>query len=270
MIEPGDWDPLPDEQLALHPGEVSEPEPVPVSVAAVAAAPTAAPPPAPAEPAQAVDPRAEQLLQQLQARLKKAPPGKSLIAVAEQREQKQRRRLQAVHAPQLAGLRPLQAPPPGSQPLAVEFAPGRDAREDEAWFRSLPKAEQERLRDVWTHKRVQGTGMDAVLRRNRNRRTTAAVVIFAALVVLGTGVWWYATLGGGVVCGIVWRHTRPCRYRDPLIAFACLLGTMLIAWAAAGGDPPAGWFMDAVILVGMASLIGFDGEIRRNGGFDAR
>lgn len=260
MAEPSDWEPLPDEQLTLHPGEIAT------------VAPAAAPAVAAAQPPAATEhPEAARLLQQLQDRLAKAPPAQSLVAEVARGEARQLRQRRAAQAPQLAECRPVQGPRDGEVPLAVEFEAGehgRDPREDEGWFQALPLTERQRLQTAWARRRVQQDCVPPAERRSKNQRTTAAIVVFAAVMLLGSHERWHATLGAGICCGIWWRHAGPCRYRYPVIAFVCLLLAQLIAWAADGGQAPRLLFMDSVLLTALAAAVGFDGEIRRSGGFD--
>jgi hypothetical protein len=146
---------------------------------------------------------------------------------------------------------------------------GRDGREDEPWFQQLPAAEQDRLRKAWALRREQVVEDRPGQRRGRNRRFVAALLVFTAVWAAGASAWWHATLGAGIVCGLWWRRIAPCRYRDPMIALLCLLVAYVVAWVASGSDTmPPNSFLDAVLLVAFASLVGFDGEIRQTGGFD--
>lgn len=261
MSEPSDWEPLPEDQLLLHPGEVpfAPPSPPPPPV----------PPGTPLKVAPQEHPQAERMLQQLQAQLKQAPAPRSLLAEAERREQKERRKLQAVNSPQLADLHTVQAGRAPGQ-VQIEFDPGehgRDDREDEAWFKSLPAAERERLQAVWSQRRVQHLGTQPAMRRSKNQRSMAAIVVATAVMLLGSGTYWHATIGAGICAGIIWRHVPPCRFRYPVIAFACLFVLQLLAWGVTGGDPPRQLFMDGILIVALAAMVGFDGEIRRTGGF---
>lgn len=271
MSEASDWEPLPEASRWSHPGELGA-VPVPgvasaplVPSAAATPASAAAPPPPP-------DPAAEAALRHLQRRLAACGPATSLVAAVQQRERRQRRQRAAAQAPFADGLRvvhstlrgPDDVPVPGVAPAPVEL----DAREHEPWFQALPTAERARLRQTWAARQQQAGAAQAVMRRNRNRRTVAAVGIAGAVVLLGTGIAWHATLGAGVLCGIWWRHVLPDRCRDPVIAFVCLLVTHLVALLA-NGHVSGGLFMDAILMLALAAVVGFDGEIQHTGGFDA-
>jgi hypothetical protein len=106
-------------------------------------------------------------------------------------------------------------------------------------------------------------------RRVANRRMVACLVAFALVVVLGSHMFWHATIGAGVVCAIWWRYAPPDRFMDPVRAIVCQFGLHGVAMFAQGATNPA-MFMDAVLLVAFAGIVGFDGEIRRTGGFDAQ
>jgi hypothetical protein len=259
MSEPGDWEPLSAEDLAQRPGERAAPAPAKPAPAKIA-------PPAP-------HPDAERMLQELKAKIAQAPPpSRGLIDDVLLREQRERLQQRAADSEQLAGCKPVQSTVAAKDlPLAVEFDAGehgRDAREDQEWFRALPEAERKRLQQVWATKRTKGAGDHAVQRRFRNRRTAAALIVFLAVLFLGTGTQWHATVGAGICCGTWWRHVSPDRLRDPVIAFACLFVLHMLAWAVMRGAAPSGLYLDSVLVVGFAYVVGFDGEIRRTGGFD--
>jgi hypothetical protein len=269
MSEPGDWEPLSADELAQRPGERAAQSPAkqsPAKQSPVNPAP-------PKETAPAANPDGERLLQELKARIAQAPPSKSLIDEVMHREQRARRQQRAAGAEQLAGCKPVQsAVAVKDLPLDVDFDAGehgRDAREDQAWFKDLPEDERKRLQEAWAQKRVKGDDDFAVQRRIRNRRTAAAIITFVAVLFAGSGQQWHATVGAGICCGIWWRHASPDRLRDPLIAFACLLVLHLLAWGVLRGDPPYMLWMDSVLVVALAAFVGFDGEIRRTGGFEA-
>src|SRR5262252_10795574 len=159
MSEPGDWEPLSAEDLAQRPGE--RPAPTPVKPA-----PAKSAPPAP-------HPDAERMLQELKAKIAQAPPASSLIDDVLRREQRERLQQRAADAEQLADCKPVQSTVAVKDlPLDVEFDAGehgREAHEDQAWFRALPEAERKRLQEVWAQKRTKGADDHAVQRRIRNR-----------------------------------------------------------------------------------------------------
>lgn len=277
MSDPSDWEPLPEAQRAAHPGEFVDLARRPVAApAAVVPAPVPAPLP---PPPKAPDPAAEQALAALKSKLAQAPRGRSLVAELCRREAKAARKQRAAGSAALAACGPVAVPPAGpapattsAPPLTVDFVPGidgRDEREDEPWFQQLPAAEQDRLRKAWALRREQVVEDRPGQRRGRNRRFVAALLVFTGVWAAGTGAWWHATLGAGIVCGLCWRNVAPCRYRDPMIALCCLLVAFLVAWIASASDTmPPGSIFDAVLVVAFAALVGFDGEIRQTGGFD--
>lgn len=319
MSEPSDWEPLPAEDLAMHPGELGRgalyeratlpPPPTfapPPGLAPPRLAPSSkpappafgpppglapphglAPPPKlappskpaqPAEPSRAVppvepeDPSAGRMLQALKSKLAEAGPSHSLIAEVQRRELRERRQKRAAN--KLADCAEVKSTlQPKDVPLDIVFTtplPERDGRQDEDWFKRLPEVEQNRLLGVWSQQ-VEHTASDQpVHRRNRDERLIICLVVFAATLAGGTHGQWYATVGAGIGCGIWWRYLPPDRFTDPVTAFACFFVAQLLAWGVGGGDPPRGMFMDAILLVALASLTGFHGEIRRSGGFVAK
>jgi hypothetical protein len=269
MSEASDWEPLPQASRWSHPGELGAvPEPIVAPVQPGRLAPAK---PAPVEPSPP-DPVAEAALRILQQRLAASKPATSLIAAVQHREQRQRRRRAAAQAPFADAVKVVHSTLRGPEDVPVPSAAlapvALDAREHEGWFQALPTGERTRLRQTWAMRQQQAGGAQAVMQRNRNRRTVAAVVIASAVVVLGTGIAWHATVGAGVLCGIWWRHVLPDRFRDPVIAFVCLLVTHLVALLA-NGHISTGLFMDAILMVAFAAVVGFDGEIQHTGGFDA-
>lgn len=270
MADTDDWQPLAPEQLAAHPGEFAPVAPRDQRAEATGD-PLAEPPTsaasavaAPVDPA--ADAAAEAALAALRAKLRAAPTPRSLLAEVRPK----RRRAPRVDTEPAAAVVVVADPAPPA--LAVEYAAGadgRDPREEEGWFLALPTAERERLRGQWGQQRevlLTDGGKQARIRR---RRFGAALVVFAGLWLLGTGALWHVTLGAGVVTGICWGRLWPNRLRDPLVAFGCYVGVLLVALAANAIDrlPPA-MVLDSMVLVALATLVGFDGEIRRNGGFD--
>src|SRR5580765_9057301 len=237
MSEPGDWEPLSAEDLAQRPGERAAQ--TPATPAPAKPAPVKNAPPAP-------NPDGERMLQELKARIAQAPssgrPSRSLIDDVLHREQRERLQQRAAGAEQLADCKPVQSTVAVKDlPLDVEFDAGehgRDAREDQEWFRALPEAERKRLQEVWAKKRAKPADDFALQRRIRNRRTVAALVVFAVVLFLGSGEQWHATVGAGVCCSIWWRHVSPDRLRDPLLAFTCLFVLHMLAWAVMRGDAP--------------------------------
>jgi hypothetical protein len=254
-----DWAPLPAERLCERPGDVVDlaprtPKPSP-------------PPPAPPPPP---DPAAERALAALQQRLARQQPGNSFIAQSRHDEQRAARRMKAAGDARLASTL---AHGDGAPVLpTVEYAAGadgRDAREESDWFRSLPADEQARLHEAWAQKRTRADDSAAGQRRTRRQRFVAAQIVFVAAIFLGTGAFWHATVAAGIVCGIWWRHASPDRFLDPLRALACMYGLHAVAMLAQQRFV-TGMFWDSIFVVALAALVGFDGECRRTGGFDAR
>ncbi|MFN7588078.1 MAG: hypothetical protein ACK501_21480 [Planctomycetota bacterium] len=153
--------------------------------------------------------------------------------------------------------------------LVASAVDDHDAREDEPWFHELPDVEQQRLRRAWAEKRAAAERAAGNVARNGNQRLVAGILVFVAVVLLGTGANGHATLGAGVVCGIWWRHARADRFLDPLRAFGCMAVLQTLAMLVNGSTSPT-LFLDAPLLVAFAALVGFDGEMRRTGGFDVR
>lgn len=248
------------------------------------------------------DPAVLRALAALRAKLHAAPPPQSFVAAMqerERREERRRRRGRRVPAnpePEprasephevgaLAAVRPAAGPAPG--PIAIATAEAalaetrdkapegdraaldHDPREASDWFRALPETERQRLHKVWAEKRANAARAVANLAQNGNQRLVAAVVVFVAVLLLGTRVNWHATLGAGIVCGIWWRHARADRFLDPLRAGLCMLVLQGLAMVV-NGVPSPQLFLDAPLLVAFSALVGFDGEMRRTGGFDVK
>lgn len=176
-----------------------------------------------------------------------------------------------VPAPETPAAAPAAATPQAEAdaPLVAAALDDHDPREDEPWFHELPDAEQQRLRRVWAEKRAAAVRAAGNVARNGNERLVAGILVFVAVMLLGTRVNWHATLGAGIVCGIWWRHARADRFLDPLRAFACMAVLQSLAMLVNGAPSPQ-LFFDAPLLVAFAALVGFDGEMRRTGGFDVR
>ncbi|HEX6813903.1 MAG TPA: hypothetical protein VF384_19935 [Planctomycetota bacterium] len=266
-----DWAPLPEDQRTLYPGELTDlrakprpPKPaLPTAVAPPAAVATE--PVVDAAQHAAADLAAERALCELKQRIANSAPSTSLVAEVLHREDRQERR-RAASAAVAAAVAPKPAEPP-----AIEYDPrghGFDVREDETWFKELPEQERQRLHDAWAQKRQHGVKTVANQRRNGGRRLVACIFVFVVVALLGTRSMWHVTLGAGVCCGIWWWHAAPDRFLDPMRALACFYFGHLIVMVVHGAVNPLA-FMDSLLLVGLATLIGFDGEIRRTGGFDS-
>ncbi|MCB9879572.1 MAG: hypothetical protein H6835_18410 [Planctomycetes bacterium] len=262
-----DWAPLRPEQLIGRPGEL-EPS-AQTALSPVVEPPKPAPPP---RPRSRPTPEGERAFAELQQRLLAMPPSDSIMAEMQRREQRAARRRDRKGRvdEQLAGTVLAVGEPsaPAPEP-ALEFDEPRselDPRELEPWFLELPASERERLRRTWADKRDRLVDNLQVQRRLANRRTVAALLCFVATIALGSHALWHATLGAGIVCGIWWRHAPPDRLMDPIRAAVCMIGMQCLALVVAGGISPTLGF-DCVLLVGMSALVGFDGEIKRSGGF---
>ena len=269
--------PRPEDDAVLPPTampDASSNGPKPAPAVPMRAAPSSSPTtPSPLRPTPPLDPAAAQAFAALQRKLAAAPPGQSLVSESLRRDEQVVRRKRAVQgpvAPEFAALH-VQGRDPEAEP-ALEYAQGangRDPREDEDWYRKLPPAEQERLSAQWAKARAHRLDVKRNQRRIGNRRFVAAVVIAAATVFTGTGFLWHVTIGAGVLTGLWWRRAGADRFLDPIRALACLV----VAHAAAllqTGDPNPMFWMDAVLIVSLSALVGFDGEIKRTGGFDQR
>ena len=261
----------------------ASPSPHPSAQGEAAAAPAAPPPPPEA-------PEVLQALAALRAKLHAAPAPQSFVAAMQERERRAERRRHrsrraaaacpagesgslasdggVVPAPVSEGA-PQPDTPPGLAASATAAEPDHDPREDSAWFGALPEVEQQRLHKAWADKRANAARTAANLTRNGNERLLAGILVFLAVLLLGTGVNWHATMGAGVVCGIWWRHALADRFLDPMRAGLCMLVLQGLAMVV-NGTPSPQLFFDAPLLVSFAALVGFDGEMRRTGGFDVK
>ena len=266
--DPDGWAPLPEAKRILHPGELMEPashphapgEPLPLIVTAQQGI------------VEEPDHVAEQAMRELSAHVAHTEPSTSLVSQVMHREENKERQQRAANAVRAADAAVAERKQP-RDPLPIEYeagAHGRDTREEEKWFKSLPAAEQERLHAAWAQKRRQALANIDRRSRYRNRRLVAALLVFAAVVLTGTGIKLAATAGAGICCGIWWRFAAPDRYRDPLRALACFFGAHTIAAVAHGGSLSPSLFLDAVLIVGFSTIVGFDGEMRRSGGLDSK
>lgn len=246
--------------------------------------------------AKADDPAAEQALLALKAKIAQRPAAKSLIAQVQNREEKQarkqERRQRAADAPQLAatvpgrlraaaepvGPAPAEPAPKGPAPAGLPVCstgpddelPLRDPREDETWFRGLPEAEQQRLVAAWSLRRERMKLERPGQLRVRRDRFVSALLAFAVVWLFGSGSYWLATVGSAILTGIAWQNLPACRFRDPILA--CVVYGLCQALAFLVSTDTVlhpGLVMDVLLLVPMAGLLGFSGEMRRTGGFDA-
>ncbi len=293
MTEQNDWEPLPSERLAAHPGEFLDSgqsvcrAPAdswalpPAAAAAPAVPPTTSPARSPANPGVArkvqkpLDPAAERALQRLKAKLKKARAPLSLVAEVQHREEKQERQQRAGRAPQLATncAVVVATQPAAVAPLVVDYAvglAGRDAREEQPWFLELPKDEQERLHHEWASERVRFAGVGAVRRRHLQRVIAhGALVSFvlAVLQVLLLGGFTYVpilTAAGAAAAGVA----QACRGDRFVFAMAGGLAYAAVMLPVFLQNPYA---LTGVMLAayGMGT-VGMEEEMRRSGGFDVQ
>lgn len=283
------WAPLPTEALSLHPGEATAPREVvaaapPVAAADAAAPAVAAPAPTPASrpaptPASspAPTPEQERALAELAAKVAKQRQPTSLVGQVLQREHRQqskqarakklREAAGADVAPQVVATASLQpADAPACHGMAGgEPPPDHDPRLAEPWFLSLPAAEQERLRKAWRHQHERQLLDQPHHVRERHRRSVAALLTFAVVAVLGGASALLAMCAGGLTA-IWWRYTRPGRFGDPVTAVTCFYVVHAIAALVNGGVSPSLVF-DSILVVAIAALVGFSGEMRSSGGF---
>ena len=122
---------------------------------------------------------------------------------------------------------------------------------------------------AWQQKRAAVLDAGAAQRLLRKRRVQAALACFAATALLGTRIHWHATLAAGVLCALWWRRSSACRFRDPISALVCL-GALQLLTILVHDAPNPGLFLDAMWITVLATVIGFEGEIRRTGGFAVR
>lgn len=297
VAEDDDWAPLQSHELTQRPGELCDGDRDPLAGAHVFPMPEDdAPLPEPtvakttrASVAPAVQPNGEALarLQELERRCAEAGAGRSLVARFARKRQRQaranRQPAAELAAPQAAPATGA-APTPGSTTATtaasddvvsvvaegfgrIGDAAQADPREREGWFMRLPTAEQQRLRRAWCDKRLHAADAGRLDRRLGYRRMVSAWAVFLCVLVLGSGQVWPATIGAAITCGFWWRHTAPDRLLDPIRAAACMFVMATVALFAAGAENPLAPF-DLMVLVGLSSLVGFDGELRQSGGFD--
>lgn len=273
-----DWEPLANDQLCAHPGELSDCKKVPgapvpssspapaAAVVAAAATAVAVAAPVPAKPAP-LTPEQEQLLAQLKAKIADCPEAASILATERKRRQKEKRKQRAAADPALAASAVVRVPGAPPEVAIDEAASDVDARELEPWFRELPPAEQERLRGQWHMHRHRYDDAGRHFRRRLGR-----AVGYGALVFFGMGVLQSLLVGGFglvpilMVCGAI------------AAGIAELCGGGRFTYAVAGGvafvaamGPTVLFQPFSLVSLLLASygmgLVGMDGEMRRSGGF---
>ncbi len=264
-----DWEPLPPEQLVLHPGEDA-------ALDRAAAAPAS---PAPAESESRVSSTAE-LQQQaaavaaIQERLAAAGPSKSFVSAVERSSGRQRRRRHAAQRADLQAVDGRDVAPrrEGDLPLPVAFAEGRegrDPREEEAWFCALPVEERGRLHDVWANQRERKRRI-ARWRPKHAWRAFAHTSLLAAVIgVLCTPlglslarVGAIAMIGG--VAGLVAHICRSGRFGYAIAGVV----TFLLGMGDALLSSPFVMIAGLMFSFGFGAL-GMEQEMRWSGGFDA-
>jgi hypothetical protein len=253
MPEPSDQDPLPGEAERDAGGSAGRPAQ-----------------PADASPSE----RAERALDALRLRLANAPPADP-VARALRRVQ---RRERAATAPFTAGARPVRSDlQPQDIPLALEYEEGRDPREDQEWFRSLPPKEQDRLRREWLRKRELLTPVPQRWGRRllRGAGTGVAVFLLAGLLqapLLGFGAV-PAMLAAGAVAGALTQFTQRGRFQGSLVSAATYLAFIVVPMVVRDGSmagvigsvlPVLGGL---VIVTWAGGLIGLEREMQQSGGF---
>jgi len=264
MSEPSDWEPLTDAQRTANPGEAANTPARPA--AAAAAGPTAA-------ARRAADAAAERALQELQARIRKATPSRSLVAEVQRRQARHERQQRATRAPALAACKPVQSTVQVKDlPLDLQYDPGadgRDLREEQPWFLALPEAERVRLREQWAAERTRFAAAG-----QRRLAGIGRAMGGGALVMLLLGLAQALLLGGfdlvpglvaaGAVAAGVAQACRAGRYGFAVaggVVYVAVMGpTILFNPYALPG------ILMAVYGMG---LIGMGEEMRRTGGFDA-
>ncbi|MEQ1630848.1 MAG: hypothetical protein ABL997_00650 [Planctomycetota bacterium] len=227
-LDASDWDPLPEAETGMHPGEVKAMQQTSQSV----------PPAAPAE--------LERAVATVVAAARKKPVDEPNAAAepnlldAMQRPDA-RPGLAAVMGPPMPKPKPRPVPPaaiaarnhgkaagsgPNATPLELPAAgpiPGRDPREQAAWFLAMPVVEQVRLQRLWHQDRTsQLPGLDALgataahkqSQQSLERFWVAYVVFFVAglPLMLSEGLSSFVRMAlAGCITGMLWQvvpHTR--------------------------------------------------------------
>jgi hypothetical protein len=275
-----DWEPLANDQLCSHPGELSDckklpgaPAPVPaaapfVAAPVVAAVPVAAAVAAPAPAKRApLTPEQQQLLAELKAKIADNPEAAGILATERKRREKEQRKQRAAVNPALAASAVVRVPGAAPEVAIDEVASDVDARELEPWFRELPPEEQERLRDQWHMLRHRYDDAGKHWRKRMHRSVGYGALVFFAL-----GVLQALLLGGFVYVPIL------TVYGAIAAGIAELCGGGRFTFSAAGGVAFVATMGVAVFLQPFSlfslvlacycmGLVGMDGEMRRSGGF---
>ncbi len=264
MSEPSDWDPLPTPQVeAWIDGGMQGLGPKP---------PVSAQAPRP-EPA--ADPAAAAVaLAALQRRLRAAEPRDpvrvALERAAERADLRGHRGAAATADAEVL----VRVPPPVATP---EYSEGRDGREDEAWFRDLPAAEQERLRQAWRQQADSVRLRPRITRRMLLAGAGQGAFVFGIasllqLPLLGFGVV-PVMLSAGCVAGALMQLTQRGRFQCSLVGGLVYLFAIVVPMQVVGGGLESMVAQILPILYGLAivtwasGLIGMDREIRQAGGF---
>lgn len=226
-----------------------------------------------------VNPLADMILAELKGKITDAVPkdevGREMTKAAHRIERKQQATkagfvATSVHVnSELRGLEDL--------PLDLAYDAGRDPREDEPYFKSLPPAEQQRLRALWDAENQRFLAQPRAFRREQLHLMLSALAVHASvggLLALFDGL---EVLPGlllmGLVTGLLWLPMRRTRFAFALAG----AGVFVIAkgfsftFGAVGFDELADQsmkllFTAAVITFG-CGLVGFDCEMRLSGGF---
>lgn len=235
--DPSDWDPLPDDEVGLHPGEA--PLPPPAAQAALATVPAGN------GYGEAGVLRALQGGREPVAVLCAAPRHGAVPGMrSEMRERRE------VHA--------RSAGPAGTGP-AVQA--DHDPREDQSWFRQLPADEQRRMREAWCAQQERRSHEPDQRRRELLERFWFAYVVFfvAALpLMLFGGLDVFVRMAmAGCVTGVVWqvlpRRRRWCS------------GSAVAVYAAVIVLPQArvlvGQWFESLVALGGAVVVGYLGGL---------
>jgi len=264
-----DWAPLTEEQLAMRPGEVEDAPFVGefARVAEKVAEPEVEEPLEP-PPKKPVDPRAEQMMRELEERVAKAGRGDSLISQVQRREHRTARKQKAKArvAPQLAAMCVVGEAPPEPEPeFEIAKKSDVDPRELETWFQELPEDERERLRESWSSERHRFDHTGKVWRRRMKRAAIYGSICFVTTGMLMSYLfmdlnylWRFALVGP--IAGCVAQLCGGERFTYGLvgaIGFIAAIGSAIAI--------PFSWYGLLFAITTMCAM-GLDGEMRRTGG----
>lgn len=264
-----DWAPLTEEQLAMRPGEVEDAQCVGdfrahrSSESAVSAELAETPTEIP------VDPRAEQMMRDLQARVAKAGPGSSLIAQVQHREQRVARKQKAAKrvAVQLAATCVVGAAPKEPEPVfEIAKQSDMDERELEPWFQELPEDERGRLRESWTRERHKFDYTGKAARRRMLRAACYGTLCFVSVgLMMGVLFWDLMVLLRctlvGPIAGVIAQLLGGGRFSYGLMGLVGFVAAM-----GSGIMMPFS-FYGMMFCISTMAAVGLDGEMRRSAGY---